>query len=107
MDITFDDAKLQRVVESSKLMQRKFGTKCASRLKNRMVSLRAAESVADLPGNWHELKGDRSGQWAADLEHPKRLIIRPRKPFPSKEPIGIDWTEVREVVVVEVVDYHK
>ena len=45
-------------------------------------------------------------QWAAHLEHPKRIVIRPTPPALRKPDGRIDWAEVRRVTVVEFVDYH-
>jgi plasmid maintenance system killer protein len=109
MEVEFDDPKLQRVAEDSKKLVRQYGAIGAKRIQNRLAQLRAVGNVTDLKaltGNWHGLEADRSEQWAADLEHPKRIIIRPTPPAPRKPDGRIDWAEVRRVTVVEFVDYH-
>lgn len=82
MEVEFDDPKLQRVAEDSKRLVRQYGAIGAKRTHN------------------------RPAQWAADLEHPKRIVIRPTPPAPRKPDGRIDWAEVRRVTVVEFVDYH-
>lgn len=109
MDVVFDDPKLQRIAENSSKLVRKFGPTGAKRIQSRLAQLRAVDTVVDLlplPGNWHGLEADRSEQWAGDLEHPKRIVVRPTTPAPRKPDGGVDWAAVRSVTIVEFVDYH-
>jgi proteic killer suppression protein len=56
----------------------------------------------------HELKGDRAGTLAVDLQHPYRLIFEPANdPVPSKADGGLDWTAVTSVRILAVEDYHE
>lgn len=109
MDLEFDDAKLQKCCQTDKQMVRAYGPKSAKKLQARLNALRSLEVVADLwdlPGRWHVLTADRAGHFAADLDHPYRLIVRPTPPVPRMPDDSIDWTRVRAVTVVEVFDYH-
>jgi len=109
MEVEFDDPKLQRVAEQSNKLDRAFGTIGAKRIRSRLAELRAVGNVTELkplPGKWHALDADRSGQWAGDAGHPRRIIIRPTPPVPKRTDGGIDWASVRSVTVVEIVDYH-
>ncbi len=68
-------------------------------------SLISAENFADLlhyPGRFHELVGNRKGQWACNLDQPYRLIIWGAEPDKA-----VIWAEVTEAEVIEIVDYHK
>lgn len=91
---------------------KQLGPKCAKKLRVRMVDLRAASCLEDLrnvpaTGRLHELKGQRKGQFAIDLQHPYRLIMEPAKvPPPQKEDGGIDWVQVTSVRILEIIDYH-
>ncbi|ESU24360.1 plasmid maintenance system killer protein [Flavobacterium enshiense DK69] len=61
-----------------------------------------------MPGNFHELKSNRKGQWACDLDHPYRLIFEPHEdPIPTNDDGQYLWTEIKGVEIIEVVDYHK
>ena len=103
------DLELQKCCESEKQLVRKYGAKAAKKLQARLNALRSLDVVADvwlLPGRWHVLTADRAEQFAADLDHPHRLIVRPTPPVPRLPDDGIDWTQVRAVTVVEVIDYH-
>jgi len=109
MEVEFDDSALQKFAENERKLIRKYGEKCAKKLMRRLNDLRAVDCVPELsrlPGRWHELSADRAGQWASDLEHPLRLIVRPTPPIPRRGDGGIVWREVVRVTVVEIDDYH-
>ncbi|MCK9195503.1 MAG: type II toxin-antitoxin system RelE/ParE family toxin [Syntrophales bacterium] len=92
-------------------MQKQLGTKCAEKLRQRLMELKAADALSDMshlpPTRFHELSGNRTGQFSIDLEHPYRLLL-----IPANEPIrvhddgGIDRKRVTEIEVIEIVDTH-
>jgi plasmid maintenance system killer protein len=111
MKITFGSRKLEKLCNSGKEMRAKLGDRNAKVLQQRLAEISAADTLADLGRlphlRCHQLKGDREGQLAVDLVHPKRLIFEPgNDPIPVKEDGGLDWSEVTSIVVCEVVDYH-
>lgn len=77
----------------------------------RLDDMGAANSLADtalLPGHFHVLKGDRAGQWSADLKHPLRLIFEPAdEPLPLLKDNTVDPSRVRTVRIIEVEDTHE
>ena len=92
-------------------MKKAWGPKLTKKLMLRLAQLEAATSLADIshlpPARCHELVGDRSGQLSIDLQHPFRLIFIPANdPIPQKEDGGLDWNEVTEIEVIEIVDTH-
>ena len=92
-------------------MTRKLGSRGARRLKQRLADLEAASDASELfglPGRWHPLSANRTGQMSGDLDHPRRLIIEPADPTTAQLPDGgVDWGSVTEVVVVEIADTHE
>ena len=111
MEIAFASKKVAKLCNSQKEMRADLGPRCAARLQQRLEELRAAVTLEDmrvLPGaRCHELTQDRKGQLAVDLVHPRRLVFEPaHDPVPTKADGGLDWPEVTEIVIVEVVDYH-
>ena len=51
---------------------------------NDLLEVSSLEEVRHLPGRYHELSGDRKGQWACDLDNPYRLVFEPcQKPIPT------------------------
>jgi proteic killer suppression protein len=110
MEVTFADDRLKRACESASERQRKWGDPAAKNCKTRLDDLHAAKSMEDmrhLPGRWEELAGDRAGHFSCRLNKSLRLIVCPtRQPPPRKEDGGLDWSQIDQVTVTEVVDYH-
>lgn len=111
METTFAKQKLQKQCSTEKAMRRQFGTDIARRLARRLQELEAADSLAELrvlpQARAHELTGDRAGQIALDLIHPRRLILEvANDPVPRHDDGRLDWKRVTNVTVIEIVDYH-
>jgi proteic killer suppression protein len=110
IDISWSNRKLQKSCASDKDGTRTFGADQWKTLKNRIVSLEAAPTLADMrgvPGRCHELSADRAGQFALDLRGSFRLIFAPdHEPVPLLEDGGIDRSRVTKIVITEVADYH-
>jgi proteic killer suppression protein len=110
VEIVFKDKQLQKFAEDVALCRRKLGANCGNILLKRLHSLYIAVTLEDvryLPGRFHELIGDRKGQWACDLEHPKRLIFQPsEQPIPTNKQGAYDWSAIKSVEIIEIVDYH-
>ncbi|MEA5418676.1 hypothetical protein VB712_05505 [Spirulina sp. CCNP1310] len=109
MEISFKDKKLKALCEQSSLAQKKLGTQMAKKLRSRLADLKAASVVTDLcAGRPHPLLGDREGEFALDLAHPQRLVfVADHKPIPKQDDGSIDWSQVTQVCIVAIEDYHK
>jgi proteic killer suppression protein len=110
MNITFSDNKLEKYANKDSLAIRKLGAQQAKIYKQRLDDIASLETLEDaryLPGNFHELKTNRKGQWACDLDHPYRLIFVPHEnPIPTNEHGQYIWFEIKGIEVIEIVDYH-
>lgn len=110
MDIIFADRKLEKLANNFPLAQKKLGIERATKYHQRIEDMQDVESFNDLhllPGNYHNLSGDRNGQWACDLDHPYRLIFEPGiNPIPVNEHGSTILTEIKVVEIIEIVDYH-
>jgi len=103
--------KVAKICNSEREMWAKLGARNAEKLQQRLAELRGApdlEATKLLPAaRCHELSGDRKGQLAVDLLHPKRLILVPdHDPPPTNDDGALDWRLVTRILVVEIVDYH-
>ena len=111
MDILFQDRKLAKALNNESLLVKTYGPQRTKLLKRRLDEFRAADNLEVLRSlpqiRCHELKGDRKGSLAADLDHPCRLLFEPANdPIPRKADGGLDWTGVTAIRVLSVEDYH-
>lgn len=111
MKVSFANRSMQKACSIKKDMRKKWGTDLARRLQQRLMELKAADTLADIshlpPARCHELTGNRAGQFSVDLVHPHRLIFKPdHDPVPEKPDGGLDRTKVTMVLVLEVCDTH-
>jgi proteic killer suppression protein len=110
VDIKFGQSKFRKLANDVRKCQKEFGVKKSTLFFKRLTYLREADTLEDirnLPGGYHELVGDRKGQWACDLDHPYRLIFTPQEnPIPVNESGQYIWIEIMGIEVVEIVDYH-
>jgi len=110
VQITFRKKKLTKLANDFEKCKKDLGALRARLFQQRLVDLlnaRNLEDVHHLPGHYHELTGDRKGQWACDLDHPYRLIFEPHEqPVPTNAAGVCIWTEITSVEVIEIVDYH-
>ncbi len=91
-------------------MIRVYGPELSKALNKRLADLDAAQVLADLKslsGRCEELAGERKGQLSVRLDARYRLVFRPAdEPSALKVDGGIDWSQVRSIQIMEVVDYH-
>jgi len=111
VNITFSDKKLEKLANNDRKMLKELGKVRATILRRRLTQMEDAttlEDVRHLPGKFHELVGDRKGQWACDLDQPYRLIFTPYEdPIPTNEDGQYIWLEIVGVEVIEIINYHK
>ncbi len=75
MIINFTDSKLEKLANNDRKMLKELGKIRSGLLRRRLTQMRdvtTLEEVRHLPGNYHELKNDRKGRWACDLDQPYR-----------------------------------
>ena len=111
MHISFKTRKLQKICSEGAEGKKRLGPKCGLKLQQRMMELKAAQTLTDIsrlpPARCHELTGNRAGQLSVDLEQPYRLIfIIVNEPYPERENGGLDWEGVTEIEISEIVDTH-
>jgi proteic killer suppression protein len=110
IEITWANRKLEKSCSDDRRGAKDFGTEQWKVLSRRLVSLRAASTLADMrgvPGNCHGLSANRSGEFAVDLRGPYRLIFEPdHNPVPRLDDGGIDTSKVTNIRIKEVDDYH-
>lgn len=110
MDITYKTKILQRCAEDTKFSKKRLGETLSNSYTKRITALISAETLEEvrhLPGNYHELTGNRKGQWACSLDKNYRLIFVPHEePIPTNDDGQYIWCEIRGVEIEDIVDYH-
>jgi toxin HigB-1 len=110
MEIFFSNKKLEKLASNYPKCQKVMGHIRAKLFQFRIGDLCGANTLEDvryLPGNYHELSGNRKGQWSCSLDQPYRLIFEPHiKPIPEDADGKYIWIEIKAVEIVEVVNYH-
>lgn len=110
MVITFNNNELRELANNDKMALKMLGKIRSKKLKLRLNDLFDAKTLEDLryaPGNYHELKADRKGTWACDLDQPYRLIFRPiEDPIPVNNSGTYLWSEIKGVEILEICNYH-
>jgi len=110
VEITFSNNKYQKLANDYKKCQKVLGQTRAKLFIKRLLDLMNAETLEDvrnLPGRYHELKENRKGQWACDLDQPYRLVFEPHeKPIPVDAKGKYNWFEIKGIEILEIVDYH-
>jgi toxin HigB-1 len=110
MKIAFASQKLQKIFNSEKELNKKYGALQAKKIMIRMKVLESSVNLEEVspqkPERRHQLKGERKDQFAVDLVHPFRLVFKP-----DREPVltpdgGIDLKQVTGVIILNVEDYH-
>ncbi len=70
VDISFKNRDLKKCANNDRFAVRKLGNRRAKLFKARLDDLHAANTLEDvrhLPGRYHELTGNRKGQWACEV----------------------------------------
>jgi len=111
MVIYFRHRKLQKLCNSRREADKRIGLKMSKKLQQRLMELRAADTLADIshlpPARCHELTGNRSGQLSVDLEQPYRLIFIPAEgPSRVKKDGGLSWEHITAIEIIEITDTH-
>ncbi|WP_407442291.1 type II toxin-antitoxin system RelE/ParE family toxin [Fibrobacter sp.] len=105
MEVLFKDKDLERCAVEEAYGLRKLGARRIKFYWKRLENIRQSsnfEMLRQLPGRFHELSGNRQGQWACDLDQPYRLVFRA-----GEDTTGRKWVEITKAEVLEIVDYHQ
>ena len=111
MEITFRNKKLEKLANDYRKCQKEFGEIRAKLYHRRLQDLQNANTLDDvkyMPGNYHDLVGNRKGKWGCDLDQPYRLVFEPHEnPIPKDEHRWYIWSDIKGVEIIEIINYHK
>jgi len=111
MDILYKGDKVAKICDNQKEATKKLGSKRAERLQKVLFELHYASSLEEFrrvrpSRRCHELKADRKGQFAVDLDEQFRIVFYPSPETPLKEDGGADWARITEITIAFIGDYH-
>jgi proteic killer suppression protein len=110
MKIYFKNKKLEKLCNNLAKLVKAMGSERAEKIQLRLNDLDSALTLEDtrhLPGHYHELVGDRKGQWGCDLDQPYRLVFEPtEKPIPTDENGKYIWSAITIIDIIEITNYH-
>ena len=110
LKITFNTKRLEKLANNDREANAVLGKIRAKKFRQRLNDMLDADTLEDirfLPGNYHELTGDRKGTWACDLDQPYRLIFKPHEdPVPADSSGRHIWSKITGVEILEIIDYH-
>ena len=107
MEIIYGDRELKKCATDKAYALKKMGQKRASYYVLRIAQINGVsnfENLRRLSGHYHELVGNRAGQWACDLDQPYRLIFKSTNDGPVAQ---IVWSQEKIAKFLEIVDYHR
>jgi len=112
MDIIFKTKRLEKELNSSKRLIKKYGSKTTRFIMRRMKVLAAANSLADVPHQpperCHQLSGGRDEQFAVVIRDQWRLIFVPNhETIPRKRAGGIELSQITAIEIIWIGDYHE
>jgi proteic killer suppression protein len=110
MKIFFQNRKMEKAANSESLGNRQWGAR-AAKIRQRLAELAAANTLAEVstlpPPRCHQLSENLDEQFALDISRNERLVFGvANNPVPRKQDGGIDLTQVTEIVVLRIEDYH-
>ena len=110
MEIVFQNRKMQKAANSESAGNRLWGNR-APKIRQRLLELKAAESLADIstlpPPRCHQLSENLDEQFAVDISRNERMVFEvANEPIPRKDDSGIDLGRVTEIRVLRIEDYH-
>jgi plasmid maintenance system killer protein len=114
MQISVPDNKLRTTLQDDKLIVRHYGKDMAKKIRLRLNSLAAADSLAVFhppksgPERTHELIGDLAGWLSMDLKHPFRLLFSPTDEVP-KDKFATElerWEAITSIAIRGIEDTH-
>lgn len=105
MKVYFDNKDLELYATEERATLKALGKLRANLYRRRIRAMMLVpnfEMLRLVAGNFHELVGNRKGQWACNLDQPYRLISKGAEPNEN-----VVWANVSEAKVLEIVDYHR
>lgn len=104
MDIHYSSSKQEKILTDIRLLKKYYANDYV-KLSNRLSELAMANDLSEIPEipppRRHKLSGNNKDCWGIDYSKNDRIVIRPTGDFDIN-----DLTTIREVIILELEDYH-
>lgn len=105
MKIYFSSSKDEKILTNERLINKKYNRDDAKRIKSRMMELRSARNLGEIPQTppprRHKLSGNYRNSWGIDYSKNCRIIIEPYGEFDIE-----DLSSITEIKIINLEDYH-
>jgi proteic killer suppression protein len=110
MDIEYKNKRLKKTVKDPRSIVENYGVR-AKKIQQRLKDFEAANNLSvfrTLPGNCHELHGNRQGEFAIEVSGNFRMTFIPNHdPVIKNDEGGLDWEYIKNIVIYNIAeDYH-
>ena len=111
MEILYQGSRIEKICTDQAYRFKKHGEARSRAIESRLGELEDVDNLEQMrllpQAGCHELKGNRKGTLAVDLDGAWRLVFEPANdPVPRKPDGGLDRTQVTVIRILEVGDYH-
>ena len=111
MKIRFKPRRFKKAANSESLGNREWGLQRATKIRQRLAELAAANTLADMstlpPPRCHQLREDLDEQFAVIVSSNERLVFEvDHNPIPRMPDEGIDLARVTAIVILRIEDCH-
>lgn len=104
MEIYYSSNKLEKKLTDVRLLN-KYYNKDSIKIRNRLSELRVADNLGEIPDvpppRRHKLIGNYKNCWGIDYSKNNRFIVKPVGEYEIN-----DLLTIKEVLIVELEDYH-
>lgn len=108
MEFEFANNRIHKLCEKDNYAIKELGIACARKLKARFSDIRAATKVTELiVGDPHPLTGNRKGQFSVAIGEGNCIMFIPTNhPTPLIGKDKVDWSQVTQIKIIDIGDYH-
>ncbi len=110
MKIRYGSHKIGKQLTNGSELRQRYGL-LTKKIQQRLDEISAAPNLKVLmqipAANCHQLKGERTGQWALDVSKNFRLVFElDHDPVPVKKENEIDTQYITDLCITDISDYH-
>lgn len=108
MHITFQDRAVRDICEQKLAAEKILSSTCASKLKNRLLDLRAAGCLADLPIGTPRASRGGNNEYVLDLADSFVLVFTPTRYVPKEgDTLDMRLSQIAHIKIMRIESGHE